>query len=129
MKYIKKYENQEEKKVYWISKFDDKFANSLVKLHLQYSIYPNMSKKIEIINSALELALDDNIKSYKKDYIIISMTWYIDEYGDSQQPNFEIWDIDKGDNLEKDGYIWIGYAPNTNKENYELYLNTKKYNL
>lgn len=132
MRYIKTYEQKITRKVYWISTFGPKFEDSLVKLHLQYLGFKDMHEKIEIINSALELAADARDNNENKDsYVIIAMTYDINDYNepDPKSINFEIWNLEHEKFLEDEGYIFIGYAPNTDKEKYEMFQNTKKYNI
>ena len=44
-------------------------------------------------------------------------------------PSFDIYQEKDKSEFDRTGYIFVGFAPNTNKEEYEIYKKSKKYNL
>lgn len=134
MKHLKTFESTQTRQVYWIIPFNDKFEDSLVRLMIQYSSKDDTPEnRIEIVDKALGL-----IKNYrevvsnskhKSNFAIVYMLFEIDNNNKVVVgPNFSITSSELKDQLEELGFIFVGFH-NTTKDEYELYLNTKKYNL
>lgn len=130
MKHIKTYEKYDNRrKVYWIIPFDtNKFEDSIVRLIGQYSSLKeeNPYSKIEIIDQQLASAARKDFKEEK--FALIHLIFEMDNnenliFGPK-------WGIlphsDK--NVLTDDFIFVGFY-NTTKEEYDLAINTEKYNL
>jgi len=131
MKNIKKFEryNEVERKVYWISTFGNDFEDSLVRLVSQYKGAKDDFEGIENIDYALGKANSARENLTENDFIIITMEFGIKDEKVTWSPEFYLYNISDEDYLKRNKYIFVGFAPNTNKEKYELYQKTKKYNL
>jgi len=127
MKYLESYiEKTNKKTVFWIIPFEGtKFEDAIVKTYFQYVDRGKETDKIGYIDDALGLAQNAKAMFKKEAFILLSMEFEIDPF---MSPRFKFWEFEDKDSLEKDGFIFVGYT-NTDKEEVELKIQTKKYNL
>ena len=133
MKHLKTFESTQTRRVYWIVPSDDKFEDSLVSLMIQYSSKEDtIENRIEIVDKALGMINNykELIKSNKSksNFAIVYMLFAIENNKVVVGPNFSVTSLELADQLEENGFIFVGFQ-NINKEEYDLYLNSKKYNL
>lgn len=128
MKYIKYYESKGNiRKVYWITPFD-KMEDTTVKLALQYKSYNDTHEKINIIDSALSIAQEFKEDSKKQDLVLVTMEFEFEGDELVSGPFFQIHDFDDKNSLESDNFIYVGLY-NISKEDYNLFLAQRKFNL
>lgn len=133
MKHLKTFEDRFEKivhrKVYWISTFEKNLEDSLVKLVTQFKGAKNDFEGIENIDYALGVASTARKNLKSNDFAIITMEFKMRDEEVMWGPSFEVYDIKEEKFLKSNDYIFVGFAPNTDKEKYEIYKTTQKYNI